>query len=759
MGDEIPTKTSDLENDSGYLTDESQTITDIQNDVDAVENSLTGVESSVSNLNTTMGELESSMTSLESSMSELDSTVSELDGLAVKYADDEKINVILNQQGHPMTLQINDATNVGDARIIFGSTNRNHISKNSLTIGVPENGETAQHMGDTHVQIGGTQNDAYVLIGQGVTLFSSKEKGKTKMFMDDDRIFVTTPATVEEGQTLKAIRVANESAMSGRSAKNAGEMTKRDEPSLRDEPQDWHWEYVSADLPSKTSDLTNDSGFVTSADVADKRDYDDLTYNDKTVRAPTYGIGKFTATTDDGQTDPIVMDTFGINDTYGSLWLKSSTLAIATQDGTNFTAYDTSFNSLATFTRTQLLVGEVSFTYDNKEWTLTAELGDGMVEKFDITINKFTWHTSHYDYDPQTKTSKWWNQQDGFFLTRSWTSSVSLSNYWQASLYRGDDGVHGNVLVASFNIGGTMGYRAGGYVPSFTYGDITQPIEWQVAGYPCQGTFGFSECIPTRNSQLVNDSQFVRQADLEDYATTDYVDENAKSAWRTWEYEPDGLMFRAEEANSTVAMQAINSAPSLSLEYSTDGTTWSDFIVGTTTVTLANVGDSVLMRAKTTNDKTGSSGSDYNTFVLTGKVAASGSILYLLDKDGGDPTSTLPERCFNNLFRQQSALTTAPKLPSLNLGPYSYSNLFFYCDSLTGCPVVQATSLDNLSLANMFNGCRSLNSIKIAYTGNFTNAFTGWVWDVSSTGTFYYNGSDTSRGGDAIPNNWTIQTF
>lgn len=165
----------------------------------------------------------------------------------------------------------------------------------------------------------------------------------------------------------------------------------------------------------------------------------------------------------------------------------------------------------------------MTFTYQDKTWTLTAELGDGMVDSFDITINTFTWHTSQYDYDSQTKTSKWWNQQDGFFLTREWTSSGTLSNYWQAHLYRGDDGVHGNVQVAQFNIGGTAGYRAGGYVPSFTYGDVTQPITWQVAGYPCQGTFGFSECIPTRNSQLVNDSMFVRQYDISAFVTSAWV--------------------------------------------------------------------------------------------------------------------------------------------------------------------------------------------------------------------------------------------
>ena len=207
-------------------------------------------------------------------------------------------------------------------------------------------------------------------------------------------------------------------------------------------------------------------------------------------------------------------------------------------------------------------------------------------------------------------------------------------------------------------------------------------------------------------------------------------------------------------------MTKDSSAPSLSLEYSTDGSTWSDFIVGTTVVTLPNVGDSVLIRAKTTNDRTSTGLSNSNKFALTGKVAASGSILYLLDKDGGDPTQTLPERCFNNLFREQTALTSAPELPSLNLGPYSYSNMFFSCNSLTGCPVVQATSLDSLSLANMFNSCSSLSEIKIAYTGNFSSSyFSGWVDGVAASGTFYYNGSDTTRGTSAIPNGWNVQSF
>lgn len=140
--------------------------------------------------------------------------------------------------------------------------------------------------------------------------------------------------------------------------------------------------------------------------------------------------------------------------------------------------------------------------------------------------------------------------------------------------------------------------------------------------------------IPTQTSQLTNNSGYVTSA---------YVQQQVlltKTKWRDWhqeEYDPR-LAFTAEEANSTVAMTTVGSAPSVSLEYSTNGTTWQDFIVGTTTITLANVGDKMWLRAKTTNDRTSSAGTAYNLFTLTGKVAASGSILYLLDKDGGDPT-------------------------------------------------------------------------------------------------------------------------
>lgn len=90
-------------------------------------------------------------------------------------------------------------------------------------------------------------------------------------------------------------------------------------------------------------------------------------------------------------------------------------------------------------------------------------------------------------------------------------------------------------------------------------------------------------------------------------------------------------------------MRKNGSPPAVSLEYTTDGVTWDDFIVGTTTVTLANVGDKMILRAKTTNSGMATNSSNYNKFVMTGKIAASDSIMYLLKNDGD--LDTIPSSC------------------------------------------------------------------------------------------------------------------
>ena len=97
-----------------------------------------------------------------------------------------------------------------------------------------------------------------------------------------------------------------------------------------------------------------------------------------------------------------------------------------------------------------------------------------------------------------------------------------------------------------------------------------------------------------------------------------------------WQKEtPDWLCFTAEQANSTVKLNKVGSPGAISLETSTDGSTWTDYSWSSNTgntLTLAKVGDKVYMRAKTENQTIGSSDFNYYKFIMTGKIAASGNI-------------------------------------------------------------------------------------------------------------------------------------
>ena len=120
------------------------------------------------------------------------------------------------------------------------------------------------------------------------------------------------------------------------------------------------------------------------------------------------------------------------------------------------------------------------------------------------------------------------------------------------------------------------------------------------------------------------------------------------------------------------------------------------------------------------------------------------------------PATTLVSRCYASMFSSTS-LRTAPELPSTRLAIGCYNSMFSNCTSLTQAPALPATTLAGECYSYMFNGCSNLNTITLDYTGNFSNDyFHKWVEGVASTGTFYYNGSDTTTGISAIPTGWTV---
>ena len=145
----------------------------------------------------------------------------------------------------------------------------------------------------------------------------------------------------------------------------------------------------------------------------------------------------------------------------------------------------------------------------------------------------------------------------------------------------------------------------------------------------------------------------------------------------------------------------------ISLEYSYNGTDWSDWDLSALTV---NSGDALYIRG---NNPSGfnSSPEAYYSFVIEGdKVSCSGNIMSLIDYK--NLPDTIPNNyCFYGLFENCTALTTAPELPATRLTDWCYCGMFENCTALTTAPELPATILANFCYTFMFSRCSSLTSV------------------------------------------------
>lgn len=109
---------------------------------------------------------------------------------------------------------------------------------------------------------------------------------------------------------------------------------------------------------------------------------------------------------------------------------------------------------------------------------------------------------------------------------------------------------------------------------------------------------------------------------------------------------------------------------------------------------------------------------------------------------------------------------TGLSLTCTALSNNSYGHMFDGCSNLVGGPDIYvnpmtSSNLGSWSMENMFANCSSLGSVKLRATGSdwYTSSTGNWMVGVPNTGTFYYNGTYTGRGVNAIPSGWTITTF
>ncbi len=176
------------------------------------------------------------------------------------------------------------------------------------------------------------------------------------------------------------------------------------------------------------------------------------------------------------------------------------------------------------------------------------------------------------------------------------------------------------------------------------------------------------------------------------------------------------LCFTAEKENSVLWIESDEeNIPDI--QYSLDGgETWKAWSANEK-LTMENVGDKVYLRgynphgfSSVRNPEAEEENTGTVRFYMTGRIAASGSVMSLIDGEG--KTTVIPNtRCFQALFHGCGALTKAPELPATELTPKCYSSMFTGCTNLEIAPDLPATTLAKECYSDMFYFCRSLKQI------------------------------------------------
>lgn len=280
--------------------------------------------------------------------------------------------------------------------------------------------------------------------------------------------------------------------------------------------------------------------------------------------------------------------------------------------------------------------------------------------------------------------------------------------------------------------------------------------------------------------------------DMKKYLGEYYVDPEPEPEPVGPDYtEPFYVENISNEEETLSIVKSNSNAPTLTIEYSTDKTTWNT--LGTTSTTALTrtlaPGEKVYLRCSTNVWY-----SNYNGNNIIGISKVGGNIMSLLygsnftgeertfpNNDSYSlgylfysglsnisrlqnaselllPATTLTEYCYYSMFMNCSSLTSAPELPATTLVSYCYSYMFYGCTSLTSAPELPATTLARGCYFTMFSECTSLNHIICQATDISASLCTyNWVSGVSSTGTFETpNPSIWTRGVSGIPEGWLV---
>lgn len=168
---------------------------------------------------------------------------------------------------------------------------------------------------------------------------------------------------------------------------------------------------------------------------------------------------------------------------------------------------------------------------------------------------------------------------------------------------------------------------------------------------------------------------------------------------------PKPLTFTSAGKSSVALMKDGTPLP-VEMEIRLGCGDWDAYSIGH--VIVLNDGETVSFRSRNSNGDFSMDWFDYYYFEMTGELAASGTVMSLLDgyKDG----KTLTPYCFSGLFMNCSSLTSSPELPATSLSKECYERMFYGCTNLAEAPDLPATELTYFCYYLMFSGCTSLKT-------------------------------------------------
>lgn len=159
----------------------------------------------------------------------------------------------------------------------------------------------------------------------------------------------------------------------------------------------------------------------------------------------------------------------------------------------------------------------------------------------------------------------------------------------------------------------------------------------------------------------------------------------------------NALKFTSEEDESSVSYTTKGTVDTSGIQYSFDGDEWKQWAGESIPLSKNN-----FVYIRNTNNELSNSDTNYLSFVMTGKIAASENVNSMINY------GKLKPYCYFGMFEECSSLTAAPKLPTTQLAEGCYEDMFCNCMSLTSAPKLPATTLAKDCYYCMFSGCSSL---------------------------------------------------